>query len=119
MARGTITYGAKFQYFVDGKEVTREEFDRVFPSHPVREIRPQALMETSKAWPRKSDALGVGRNQKEKAEATMAKLGVPTEYVPDGCGGYSALIRNNEHQRNLLKATGMHNNDGGYGQVTG
>jgi hypothetical protein len=117
MARGTVIYGKKIRYFIDQVECTREEFDERFPPKPI-EV-PNALMETSKAWPRLSDSWGVGKGQKEKAEETMRKLGVPTEYVPDGSGGYSAKILNNEHQRKLLKATGMHNNDGGYGQVTG
>ena len=119
MARGQITYGSPFRYYVDGIEVTKEAFDVAFPSHPIKEIAPQALMETSKAWPRLSDSFGVGKGQKEKAEETYRKLGVPTEMVPDGGGGYSAKILNNEHQRKLLKATGRHNLDGGYGQVTG
>lgn len=125
MARGRIIvsddpYGNRpNRYFVDDREVTKAEYDRVFPSHKIKEIMPQVLMETSRSWPRKSDAWGVGSGQKEKAEATMAKLGVPTEYVSDGSGGYSAVIRNNEHQRKLLKATKMHNLDGGYGTITG
>lgn len=122
MARGTVIYGKKLRYFVDGKEVTQKVYDKTFPPRPIEEIvggPPTTLMQTSKSWPRLSDAYGVGKGQKQKAEETMKKLGVPTEYVPDGSGGYSAKILNNEHQRNLLKATGMHNNHGGYGQVTG
>lgn len=123
MSAGRITYGKPFRYYVDGVEVTEERFHEVFPSHRVRGDKRarsiNTLMETSKAWPRKSDALGVCKGQKEQAEAVMKKLGVPTEYVPDGAGGYSALIRNNAHQRDILKATGQVNYDGSYGQITG
>ncbi len=122
MARGRIIYGQSRRFFVDDREVTQAEFDEAFPSRPIGQllkVEPNALMETSKAWPRMSDALGVGKGQKQKAEEVFAKKGVPTEFVPDGSGGYSAVIRNNAHQRDVLKAMGMHNNDAGYGQVTG
>ncbi len=123
MAHARIVYPDRpsqpFRYYADGREVTKEEFDRLFPSRSLKEISPQVLMETSKAWPRESDAWGCGAGQKEKAEATYAKLGVPTEMVSDGHGGYSAKILNNEHQRKLLKATRMHNTQGGYGGVAG
>jgi hypothetical protein len=121
MSSGKITYGNPIRYYVDGQEVDKAKFDERFPNHPIKGHAPQALMETSKAWPRLSDAYGIGGGpgRKEAAEARMAKLGVPTEYVPDGSGGYSAVIRNNAHQRDLLKATGMHNLDGGYGSITG
>jgi hypothetical protein len=122
MAAGKITYGNPIRYYVDGKEVTKSKFDEVFPGHPVKgdcRRRINTLMETSKAWPRLSDALGVGAGQKEKAEELYRKKGVPTEFVPDGCGGYSAVMRNNAHQRDVLKALGMKNNDGGYGSITG
>jgi hypothetical protein len=115
-----IVYGKPTKYFVDGREVTKKEFDAKTPHHDIKEaVGVQTLMETSKAWPRKSDAFGVGANQKEKAEEAYKKLGVPTEMVPDGSGGYSALIRNNAHQRDLLKACKMHNRDGGFGGITG
>ena len=107
-----IVYGKPIRYFVDGVEITEKEYRKRFPKPKVLP-RVQALMETSKAWPRKSDAFGVHPKQKEKAEAFYAKLGVPTEIDSDGC----AIIRNNAHQRDLLKARGWHNNDGGYGGV--
>lgn len=125
MARGTIIYSddprgkRPNRYFLDGKEVKQAEYDAAFPSHPIKDIAPQVLMETSGAWPRLSDAWGVGAGQKTKAEEVYAKLGVPTEMVSDGAGGFSAKILNNEHQRKLLKATGMHNLDGGYNQAAG
>ena len=122
MARGTIVYPVNGPsiYKVDGNEVTKEVFDATFPSHPVSDLTlPNVMPETSKAWPMLSDAWGVGKGQKEKAEEVFAKLGVPTEFVPDGAGGYSAKVLNNEHKRRLHKATATHHNDGGYGQVTG
>lgn len=122
MARFRIIYSTPPKYYIDGNEVVESVFNALCPKKPIsgllKEV-PQTLMQTSKAWPRISDAWGVGKKQKKQAEETMAKLGVPTEYVPDGGGGYSAVIRDNQHQRDLLKATRMHNNEAGYGQVTG
>lgn len=122
MARGTVIYGKKIRYFVDGKEVTQKVYDKTFPSRPMKEVlgvAPQTLMETSKSWPHLSNAFGVGKGQKKKGEALYHKLGVPTELVSDGHGGYDAVIRNNAHQRDLQKALGYHNNHAGYGSVTG
>jgi hypothetical protein len=124
MARGKVVYGQTVRqpnrYFIDDKEVAKAKFDAAFPSHPIEGgLCPMAMMETSKSWPRISDAWGVGKGQKNKAEEVFRKRGVPTEFVSDGAGGFSAVIRNNAHQRDLQKAFGRHNNDGGYGQVTG
>lgn len=120
MAHARIIYGNPIRFYADGVEVTEERFNELFPKRSMRQINPpQVLMETSKAWPRLSDAWGVGAGQKAKAEEVYAKLGVPTEMVPDGHGGYSAKILNNEHQRKLLKATKMHNCDAGYGGIAG
>ncbi len=125
MSRFRVVYSKPPKFYVDGNEVAEKVFNALCPKKPVagllKEV-PQTLMQTSKSWPRVSDAFGVGAKQKAKAEAMMAKLGVPTEYVPDrpdGQGGYSAVIRDNQHQRDLLKALKMHNNEAGYGQVTG
>lgn len=120
MARGTIIYGGKKnRYLLEGRPVTKKVFDKAFPSLPIKDIRPNVNMETSGAWPRLSDALGVGKGEKAKAEEVFRKKGVPTEFVPDGSGGFSAKILNNEHQIKVLKALGMHNNDGGYMQTAG
>ncbi len=120
MASGRIVYGNPIRYYLDGNEVAKAEFDANTPNHSLKEAAAvNTLMETSKAWPRESDAFGVGANQKDRMMKICKDRGVPTEYVPDGHGGYSALIRNNAHQRDLLKALGMHNNEGGYGSITG
>lgn len=114
MAIGRIRGNA---YFIDGKEVTKEEFNLEFPDKPIsgRNL-PGVLSNKRAAWPRKSDALGVHPKQKQAAEKQAADLGVPTEF--DGKSG-QAIIRDNAHQRSLMKALHVHNNDGGYGSITG
>lgn len=102
------------------KECTEEEFDAAFPAKIKDLLKTQTpqntLMQTSKAWPRKSDALGVHPSQKAAAEAQSINFGVPTEF--DGKTG-QAILRDNAHQRELQKAMGWQNNDAGYAQVTG
>lgn len=111
-------YSKKVRYFIDDKEVTEEEYRAKSPKKGKEFLdgEPMALMETSGAWPRKSDALGIHPKQKKKMEAMFKHHGVPTEF--DATDG-RAIIRNNAHQRDIMKVLKCHNNDGGYGQVTG
>lgn len=121
MPKGRIIgHGDRTRYLIDGEEVSKKAFDAVFPDKPIcGRALPNTLMETSKSWPRMSDALGVHSSQVAKAEAQAARLGVPTEFVKEGKHAGAAIIRDNAHQRDLMKALGHHNTDGGYGQVTG
>lgn len=108
----------KEHYFIDGKEVTKKEWKKtcrwVDGGGP-----PDTLMQTSKSWPRRSVSLEVDAKQKKEAEEHSIKIGVPTEYEVNETGGACPIIRDNQHQRELIKALGYVNFDGGYGQVTG
>lgn len=122
-----ITYGArgKATYFIGAtrdslKECMEAEYHEAVPRAIDPLLAKQApastIMTTSKAWPRKSDSMGVHPNQKEEAEAMYKKLGVPTEVCADDG---RLVIRDSAHQRDLQKAMGYRNNHGGYGQVCG
>jgi len=117
-----IVFGTRGKniYYVDDKEVTKDEFDKLCPNKIddlLKANKPQAtLMQSSKAWPIKSDSLGVHPSQCDEAEAHAKKVGVPTEF--DRKTG-QAIIRDNAHLRDFNKAHGYRNRDGGYGQVTG
>ena len=63
-------------------------------------------------WPMKSDAAGVHPADASKAEQASAKIGVPTEY--DRKTG-QAIFRDRQHRCNFLRANGMHDKSGGYG----
>ena len=119
--RSKVIWGTrgKKRFFVNDKEVTEAEFDIACPTK-VSRLLPAAniLAKNSKCWPRKSDALGGHGSQKAALEAESIRIGVPTEYALDETGGCQAVIRSNAHQRDLLKAKGYRNNDGGYGQIT-
>lgn len=116
--RCRIVYGKPIRYYVDDKEVSKKKFDRVCKKKIdiLAGATATTIMETSKSWPKQSDGLGVNTKQIPKAEEMFRKLGVPTEF--DKTTG-KAIVRNNAHQRDILKAIGYHNNDGGYGQITG
>lgn len=111
-----IVYAKPNRYYIDGEEVTKKVFDNACPKRDPITEQAVVLMESSKSWPRKSDAVGVGRNQIDAMQALLIKKGVPTEF--DRKTG-QAIVRNNAHQRDILKALGYHNNEGGYGQITG
>lgn len=116
--RSKIKIGArgKFIYEIEGVEVSEAEYRKVFPKRKGPVVLPQTLMETSKAWPIKSDSLGVHPKQCAEAEAFAAKVGCPTEF--DKKTG-QAIIRNNAHLREFNKRHGYRNRDGGYGAITG
>ena len=108
------------RYFVEDKEVSKTEYDAACPSKGKSLLTfqktPSTIHSSHKAWPRLSDSLGVHPKQKKEAEEQSIMLGVPTEFdAKDG----RAILRDTAHQRDLQKALGYHNNDGGYGEVTG
>lgn len=105
----------KFTYYIDDKEVSEKEWKKTCRGMNLGNVA-TTMMQTSKSWPKKSDALGVHPKQIDEAQAMSIKLGVPTEF--DRETG-QAIMRDNAHQRDFLKAHGYHNRDGGYGQITG
>jgi hypothetical protein len=120
--KAKIVFGVngKNTYFADGKEVTKAEFDELFPTK-IKDLLKKGqcattLMQTSGAWPRKSLAAGVHPSQVEEAYQESVRLGCATQY--DRKTG-RAIIESNGHQIRFNKAMGLINNDGGYNQVAG
>lgn len=63
-------------------------------------------------WPMRSDAVGVHPLDAARAAEADARRGVPTDYCPTtGC----AIFRDRAHRKAWLKAHGMIDRDGGYG----
>lgn len=104
-ANGKVVYGrngAK-EWYVDGRQVTKAEFDAAFPPKPdFGGSAPAGPALTG--WPLHSDALGYHPSQRAEAGAHLAKLGVPTEIDPQG----RPVLRNREHRRQVLKALKIH-----------
>ncbi len=115
-----IVYSKPVKYFIDGDEVSEATYRKKCPRHGAALIgtgqSAATFMQTSQSWPRKSDALGCSPVQCDKAQEQSIKLGVPTEF--DKKTG-QAILLNNAHQRDFLKALGKVNLAGGYGTVTG
>lgn len=91
------------RYYINGKLVSKEEWDRVFPDRPLG--TGQGLIGWSQ--PIESVALGVTTKNIEKAREHDRRHGVPTDYTPEG----SPIIRSAAHRRALLKLHRMHDNN--------
>jgi hypothetical protein len=78
-------------------EVTQEEYEKEFPSKPIGDFVGN--------WKNAviSDTLAVHPNQIKEASDLAKKLGVPTEFLPDG----RPIIRSTAHQREYAKKHGF------------
>ena len=97
----------KTVYFIDGYEVTKDEFDRqTTPPVTLAEgISGKADKKRRKrGYPIKSVALAVHSSQVGEAQADSAKKGVPTEFTSGG----RPILRDASHRRKYLKAYGFH-----------
>ena len=62
-------------------------------------------------WPMKSDAAGVHPDQIKEAHQHSIKIGIPTEFTPDG----RAVFTGRKHRKDYCRAIGLHDRNGGYG----
>lgn len=101
-------HGKPNTYFIDGVEVTQEEFDARRPV--VEEFSANALV----GWkPIVSDALGVHPHQVNEAREDAMKKGVPTDFTPTG----EPILRSREHRKAYMRAYGFYDRDAGYGDA--
>ena len=111
--KGKIVYRSHGEdYFIDGKEVSKEEFDETFPPKPLGHA-PALGGNTSSCWPLKSDAMAVHPSQIKEAMERNKKHGVVgVSYDPkDG----RAILADRGARRDLMKLEGFHDKSGGYG----
>ena len=101
--------GSNKVYLLDDREVSKEEFDVVFPDVVEPAPGPCSL---SAVPPNVSDALAVHPLRCEEAEADARAKGVPTEFEREFG---RPVFTSREHQKRYLKAYGYRNHDGGYG----
>ena len=112
--KGSIQYhstGRKF--FLEGKEVTQEEFDEAFPNK-LDELFQNGFtgeFHTTTCWPQKSEALAVHPKRINEAIDSAKKKGVPTRFDRAG----RPVFESRQHRKRYLKAYGYHDNQGGYG----
>lgn len=109
--RGVIRgFGAKANYWIDGREVTKDAFDRAFP--PVKEEPGEHAGSSLVGFkPIQSEALAVHPRQVAGAREDAIKKGVPTDFLPDG----RPVLRTRQHRAEYLRAYGFFDRDAGYG----
>lgn len=106
--RKFMSISEMLKYASEGMSIEGVWYERDISAEHSRQARKGA----SSGWPMKSDGAGVHPGDAAKAEKASAKIGVPTEY--DRKTG-QAIFRDRNHRRNFLKANGMHDKNGGYG----
>ncbi len=62
-------------------------------------------------WPMLCEASGVHPDQVREATEHARRLGVPTDFTPDG----RAILRDRAHRRDYNRAHGFYDRNGGYG----
>lgn len=106
--RGRILYKSTgAEYYVDGRQATKDEFFAAFPPQPIGD----GSGLTSWQRPIVSDALAVHPEQVDEAVADAKAKGVPTEFLPDG----RPLLVSRRHRKEYLRKYGFRDNNGGYG----
>ena len=109
--RGKITWDldGKKHFFINGEEVTARRFARAFPPKPL--VGEEIGGTPTKGWPLYSDAAGCHPSQIKNLERVALERGVPTECTADG----RVIFRDRAHRRAYLRAFGLHDKNGGYG----
>ena len=88
-------------YFLDGKQVTKVEFDKALDL-PLE--RKPITKQCKRGYPIKSNVFATTSKGVKKAMAEAAKRGVPTEFTPDG----TCVLRDAAHRKAYMKAFGYH-----------
>jgi hypothetical protein len=109
--RATVHYDRRGNFVKavtpDGRELTRAEFDALFPAKPIGAPGVPA----SACWPMKSVALAVHPDQVAEATERNRAHGVNVTYDATGM----AEIPDRGERKKLLRLERMHDNHGGYG----
>lgn len=97
-------------YFLDGVEVTKKEFDKVFPDKDAElslaEKRRLAASGCAR-WPMKSVAMAVHPDQVKEANAFLEKHGSKCHHTKDG----RMVIPDNAERKKVLKLKGYFDKD--------
>lgn len=123
MARAKIIYGRKNRYFADDREVTKAEFDRIFPSRFHDLIHSNGSVpdgHRSGCWPMVSDSCAIHPTQAQEIFEKARKSGVPTEFrVDKGSGLVQPVFTSQAHRREYArKVEGMLDRNACYGDPT-
>lgn len=104
-----IYTGQKKRFFLDGQEVSEEEFSRVAPFR-IEDILASGTppsVQSASTWPHRSHAMAVHPSQVEAARERAKKHGVKVEYDNDG----TVIESGPQARRDLMKLEGLTDND--------
>jgi hypothetical protein len=104
----SVGHGEKTRYYIDGVQVSREEFDQALPDQPL-EAAPGGHLPS--CWPQVMESLGVHPSQVAQANERNRKAGVNVTYDRDG----NAVVPDRNERRKLIRLERCHDKDGGYG----
>ena len=113
--RFKVVYGNPVRYYLDGREVSREQYDAASPKGRLRELFAAgraAKSQTTTCWPMRSDALACHPKQAAAITERNKRHGVTgVHYEKDG----TCVIADRGARKALLALEGLHDNHGGYG----
>jgi hypothetical protein len=99
-------------YFLGDRRVTKEEYDRRFPSKLAELFAGELLAaHGTTCWPMRSEALAVHPSQVQEANERAKRHGLGTRYEADG----TAVIPSRDERKKLLRLEGFFDKAGGYG----
>lgn len=111
----TVGLTGRERYYIDAREVTREEFERTYQQERSRlpVIDEDPSVEGNRPWSRPihSDALAVHPEQIPEVMDRNARHGLHVHYDNDGC----PVLVSRDQRRRLMKIERCHDNQGGYG----
>lgn len=104
------------RYYMDAREVTRDEFERAFAEErallPVVEEDPSCQGNRPWSKPILSDALAVHPDQIKDVMERNARHGIHVNYHPDDG---RPILPDRDARRRLMRLERCHDNQGGYG----
>lgn len=103
-----VGWGAKERFYIDDREVTKEEFDAALPSMVDEGGTGDSFCGFA---PLASDALAVHPAQIPEVMERNRRHGLYTEYDGEG----RPILKSRDERRRLMRVEGCHDNNGGYG----
>jgi hypothetical protein len=101
--------GAKVRYYIDGHEVTKKRFEKVFPDKPLNLSGDAGITAWNK--PILSNAMACHPSQIPEMMERNRKAGVHVDYNSEG----QPILRSRGDRRNLMRVEQVHDKQGGYG----
>jgi hypothetical protein len=102
----SVGHGDKTRYYIDGRQVSREEFDQALPDREIGSFGGHLPSN----WPQTMEALAVDPSQVAEANERNRRAGVNVTYNGEG----QAVIPDRNERRKLIRLEGKFDKDAGY-----